>query len=307
VHRTLPLLAVLLLASQANAEGGVFVGSTPCGGVVREFLDLPAANCEVVRWKLFLGLDAKNVAPGPGEASVEYGLDGKRLKKVVYPLTWAVGTGMLERPGAKLFELKRDKRVLRFWKVTDEVVHLLDAERRLLAGNGGFGYALSIALAQQPEPRPAAIAEFSYKLLPLASGPEVYGVFEGRTPCEIARAINLPVSNCLKLKWRVTLFQDPKTQALSRYRLEGALFPRGAREGEITLLDGTPFDPGAQVIRLELPEPERSNYVWGRSAEPLHLMRGDENVLFFLDRTGKLIIGNRDFGYVLSRRAAASS
>jgi hypothetical protein len=32
-------------------------------------------------------------------------------------------------------------------------------------------------------------------------------------------------------------------------------------------------------------------------------MRGDENVLFFLDNGGKLGLGNRDFNYVLSRRA----
>jgi hypothetical protein len=298
------VLVILLLAAQANAEGGIFVGSTPCGAVVRGFLDLPAQNCEVIRWKLFLGLDAKNAAPGPGEASVEYGLDGKRLKKVVYPLTWTVSVGTAERPAATVFELKRDKRVLRLWKITDEVVYLLDGERRLLAGNGGFGYALSIALAQKSEPRPASIAEFSYKLLPLASGPDVYGVFEGRTPCDIAHAINLPVSNCLKLKWRLTLFQDPKTHAATRYRIEGGLFPQGAREGSLTQLDGTPFDPGARVIRLELPEPERSNYVRGRSAEPLYLMRGDENVLLFLESTGRLILGNRDFGYVLSRRHA---
>jgi hypothetical protein len=32
-------------------------------------------------------------------------------------------------------------------------------------------------------------------------------------------------------------------------------------------------------------------------------MRGDENVLFFLDNGGKLGLGNRDFNYVLNRRS----
>jgi hypothetical protein len=38
------------------------------------------------------------------------------------------------------------------------------------------------------------------------------------------------------------------------------------------------------------------------SAEPVYLLRADDDVLLFLDSAGKLGLGNRDFNYVLNRR-----
>ena len=54
----------------------------------------------------------------------------------------------------------------------------------------------------------------------------------------------------------------------------------------------TPFDANARVLRLDPPE----------GAQPIYLMRGDENAVFFIDQVGKLGIGNRDFNYTRSRR-----
>jgi hypothetical protein len=279
------ILLAIACASFAHAEGGIFIGSTPCGPQVARFLGIPAQpKCEIVRWELSLAVDAKNEAPGPATAQVEYGVDGQPLTRV---------------------ELKRGNATQNLWRVSDETLHFLDAKKQLLVGNGAHSYALSFSVARQPEPAPAAAPESTYKLLPVASGANVYGVFEGRTPCEIAKVVNVSApAGCFKLKWRLTLFQDPATKAPASYRLEGSLFPKGPREGALTPLSGTPFDAAAQVVRLELPEAERAGYVRGKSAEPIHLMRGDENVLFFLDTGGRLGLGNRNFNYVLNRRSA---
>lgn len=297
-------LLALVCASHAYAEGGIFIGSTPCGAQVARFLGIAQGQkCEVVRWELSLAVDAKNEQPGPAVAQVEYGVEGQPLTKLKRELTWVASNGTAERTDAQVVELKRGKTSLMLWRVSDETLHFLDAHKQLLVGNGGYSYALSFAVTPKPEPMAAPAPDFTYKLLPLASGANVYGVFEGRTPCEIGKLLNIKTPpGCFKLKWRLTLFQDPQTNAPASYRLEGSLFPKGPREGALTPLSGTPFDAAAQVVRLELPEAERAGYVRGKSAEPIHLMRGDENVLFFLDNGGKLGLGNRDFNYVLNRR-----
>jgi hypothetical protein len=311
VKRIFATLLPLLLAASAvaqvptpAAEGGVFIGSTPCGPALVRFLGLPAQKCDVIRWELTLALDGKTETPGPAIANVEWGVDGRPLKKLQRTLAWEKVNGTAERKDAAAVELQRGQAKLRLWRVNDETLYFLDSRNALLVGNGGFSYALSFALAQQPEAPKAPPPDVTYKLLPLATGAKVYGVFEGRTPCDIAKVINVAApAGCIKLKWRLTLFQDPKTKAPVSYRLEGSLFPAGAREGALTPLDGTPFDAAAKVIRLELPDAERIDDARGKSAQPIHLMRGDENVLFFLDGGGKLGLGNRDFNYVLNRRS----
>jgi hypothetical protein len=299
------ILLAMACASVAHADGGIFVGSTPCGAHVVRFLGIPAqAKCDVVRWELSLAVDAKSETPGPATAQVEYGIDGQPLTKLRRDLAWAAVNGTAERKDAQVVELKRGSASVKLWRVSDETLHFLDAKGQLLVGNGGRGYALSLAGARKPDPPAAAAPDIPYKLLPVTSGANVYGVFEGRTPCEIAKVVNIATpAGCFKLTWRLTLFQDPKTKAPASYRLEGSLFPDGPREGALTPLSGTPFDAAAQVVRLELPDADRAGFIRGKSAEPIHLMRGDENVLFFLDNGGKLGLGNRDFNYVLNRRS----
>ena len=297
IRVALALACFAIPASEALADGGIFVGSTPCDAPVRTFLGIgPKEKCELIRWDLWLALRV-NRTTGPNlVASVEYGLAGKPLKKLKREGLWEKGVGTPEHPDAIVYELSRGKAKLALWKVTDETVYLLDAQRKLLAGNSGWSYALSIALAERPRPGEPAAPEMSYSLLPLAAGPEVYGVFEGRTPCALAQVIGIKVDDaCIKLKWRITLFQDAGTHAATSYRVEGSLFPQGARTGVVTALPGTPFDANARVLRLEPPE----------GAQPIYLMRGDENVVFFLDQAGRIGLGNRDFSYALSRRSAS--
>jgi hypothetical protein len=302
----LPAISAVAQVPSPSVVGGIFIGSTPCGAQVLRFLGIPQpAKCDFVRWELSLAVDAKNEAPGPAVATVEYGVYGQPLTKLKRELSWAAVNGTAERTDAQVVELKRGKATLKLWRVGDETLHFLDSKDRLLVGNSGYSYALSFALTAKADASADAAPDLSYKLLPLASGANVYGVFEGRTPCEIAKVVNIATpAGCFKLKWRLTLFQDPKTKTPASYRLEGSLFPKGPREGALSPLSGTPFDAAAQAVRLELPDAERSTYVKGKSAEPIHLMRGDENVLFFLDNGGKLGLGNRDFNYVLNRRPA---
>src|SRR3954471_5496761 len=301
--RRLFAFALLAAAAQAHAEGGIFVGSTPCGPAVKQFLGLPADRCDVVRWNLSLALDAKSAEPGPAAVNVEFGVDGKRLRKLHRDLAWEISVGTREHKDAKVIELERGKSRLFLWKVTDETLYLLDARRHMLVGNAAFSYALSFAVVDKLQPAGSG-PQPAYKPRPLSAGPTVYGVFEGRTPCDVAAMIDAPLpGGCHRLDWRLTLFQDAKTRGLTTYRLEGSLFGSGPREGDVSPLDGTPFDPTARVLKLELPAAARSEDGAAQGPGPVYLMRGDDDVLFILDRAGKLGLGDRESNYVLSRRA----
>jgi hypothetical protein len=118
-------------------------------------------------------------------------------------------------------------------------------------------------------------------------------IFAGRTPCsEIARQYKLPAGDeCYKLKWKLTLFRDPKTNLPTVYNLQSTLHRQGAIEGKWTIVTGAKTDPKVIIYRLD---PERP--------DGLSFLVGDENVLFFLDEEGRLFAGNADFSYTLNRR-----
>src|SRR5262249_13037659 len=147
--------------------------------------------------------------------------------------------------------------------------------------------------------REAAKPSESYTLSPMATGPSVFGIFGGRSPCRgIARALKIAgVEGCARIKWRITLFQDPDTRAPTTYKVENSLRPKEAREGSWTILRGTDADAKAIVFRLD-----------GTGTEPaLFLLKGDDNVLFFLDHSRKPLVGHADFSYTLNRRMATLS
>ena len=96
-------------------------------------------------------------------------------------------------------------------KVSDALLHLLDEDKSLMNGTGGWSYTLNRAeMAEKPGVE-APTSEMSYPIAPAATGSNVFGVFEGRTPCNgISRELNRPEkAGCIKAKWRVTLYQKP--------------------------------------------------------------------------------------------------
>jgi hypothetical protein len=121
----------------------------------------------------------------------------------------------------------------------------------------------------------------------------VFGVFEGRTPAlGIARELKIdPDGERMKAKWRVTLYRDPGTKAPTTYKVEGTLHRKGLREGTWSAARGG----GAGVVY----------HLAAANAEAdLFLLKGDDNVLFFLGKDRKPLVGHADFSYTLNRRDA---
>ena len=127
---------------------------------------------------------------------------------------------------------------------------------------------------------------------PIPKDKPVYGVFEGRPPCqEIARQLKVDVSrDCIKLKWRLFLFQDKNGQPTT-YLLFGSFYREESREGNWKISKGSKTDPGAIIYELDPDKPGKTFY----------LLKGDDNVIFILDENKTPRVGNKDFSYTLNR------
>jgi hypothetical protein len=184
-------------------------------------------------------------------------------------------------------------------RIDANLLQVLTSDRHLMVGNGGFSFTLN--RVERAEPRLSAAAarsepDMSYQISALAKGPNVFGVFEGRSPClGIARQLKITVHPaCSRAKWRVTLYQDAETRAPTTYKVEGTLHLDGPREGTWTLVQGTRSDPHAMVYQLAPTA----------SASAMLLMKGDDNVLFMLEENGAPLVGHGDFSYTLNRHDA---
>jgi len=121
----------------------------------------------------------------------------------------------------------------------------------------------------------------------------VVGVFDGRTPCqELASQLKEKTTpECIKIKWRLTLYQDSPGSPSGNYELLGFVYKKDTpRTGRWHGIPGTFVNPEAIVYQLDQ-----------EGGSPLYLQKGDDNILFFLDQDKKLMVGNRDFSYTLNR------
>jgi hypothetical protein len=127
----------------------------------------------------------------------------------------------------------------------------------------------------------------------ISPGPHLFGYFEGRSPCqEIIHILNAPdKAECIKIKWQLVLYQDPVTRTPTTYALGGFAWRNPPKTGKWRILKGCQEDPDAVVYQL----------YDDNSGSFLSFMRGDDNVIFFLDRDGKLLVGNEKFSYTLNR------
>ena len=127
---------------------------------------------------------------------------------------------------------------------------------------------------------------------PFPSGKGVYGLFEGRGACqELAAVLKREVSpECFKTKWGLYLYQNPDTQVPTTYVLEGSFFRQAIRKGNWRITKGSKEDPDDLVIELE-----------ADNQQTIYLLKGDDNVLFFLDNDKNILTGNEHFNYTLNR------
>lgn len=211
--------------------------------------------------------------------------------------TWSIAMGTKADPDAEVLQLySEDSQVaVSFVKLSDDILHVLNRDQSLMLGNASWSYTLNRTDNQSPLPMDGPVnpgPEATRPLIPeLPSGSSILGVYEGRSPChEIVFEILVvtPYPDCLKIKLRLTLYQDQETSAPSTYMAMGT---STIREGTWTTLQGTRDDPEAVVYQIHSDDPEK----------PVSFLKADENHLFLLDRDLRLLAGNALFSYTLSR------
>ena len=294
----------------ADPQGSVaveFVGSTPGGALPREFLGGLATNaeCHYIKWQIKLLTNQSAGLPASYDLVAQYHVPARNNPnqseegpKVASHGTCELVKGAKSNPDAVVYRISAEKsrQSLSFVKVNDNLLHLLNPDGSLMIGGGGASYTLN--RADRAEKRvDASLAmsapDMSYKIAPLATGPTVFGVYEGRSPCHgIARELKLPQhAGCMKVKWRVTLYKDPNTSAPTTYKVEGSLHRQSAREGTWSIVRGARTDPDAIVYQLN-PTPTEA---------ALLLLKADDNVLFFLNQDREPMVGHAEFSYTLNR------
>lgn len=298
------LLSVLLLAcilfinscsgaSVANALSSktVLVGSTPGDSLIKSLLTIGAERVDFIKWDLILN-EAENGSKsfslnlvfGEGQPNTrDFKGGGEKLSfEGVYLI--------LKGEKSDIYELKSEnsRTAILLVKLNDNLFHLLTPDKKLMVGGNGWSYTLSRkdALASSPPVLPSWTTSFSGDAAQQVT-------FGGRTPClDFAKQYNLQVSNdCMRIKWKLILFRDSKTNNPTTYALQNTLNYPKITEGKWTIIKGIKTNSEAIIYRLDPDKPDES----------VSFLVGDENVLFFLDKENQLLTGNSDFSFTLNR------
>ncbi len=296
VIKTFLAACVLLTISCSGASTAyvlssktVLVGSTPGDSLIKSLLAIsPDKQIDFIRWDLTLNQsenDSKtfilNIVFGEGQPNTN-GFKGGG-EKFSFEGTYAVSKNIYE------LKNKKTSTKISLIKLNDNLFHILTPDNKLMVGNGGWSYTLNRkdSPAKSSAGLPSRIAS-----LPDDTAQEV--IFDGRTPClNFAKQYNLQVGNdCHKLKWKLTLFRDSKTNKPTTYALQTTLNRPNITEGKWTIIKGIKNNSEAIIYQLDL----------GKPNESLSFLVGDENVLFFLDKENQLFTGNSDFSFTLNRR-----
>lgn len=312
----LALLSLIFISSvtplvpPGSITFGVFVASSPCNAVSGLLLQIPAtANCEMIKWNLTLYLDANTLTPTTYKLTGVYGLAeqgtnglSKGGTKVEREGKWTIVRGTKVNPDAVVYQLYtgRPQESVSFLKVDHNLLHLLDRDKSLAIGTAGWSYTLNrtgnvgrnMQQASPPATSPLQLAPIT-SASPVTPDSSILGRFVGRSPChDVARELNKAVNaDCMKVKWDLTLYQDPGTLTATTYELRGTFYRQRVREGKWTIVRGTKANPNAVVYQLDPDKPQGS----------LCFLKADNNILFFLDRERNLMLGNGDFSYTLNK------
>jgi hypothetical protein len=264
------LCILVLLGSSLAAKERTYIGSTPADRTIREFLGIPLTDSiDFIRWKLALSVTGYTL-------ECQYGISKPNTNGFIDEKRVAI-TGTSKKDGIHYHLLNNGKN-LHIIEINASIVHFADDKDRLLTGNGGFSYALNSVNG-----KPTDLFNFPSKETPLKNAM----VYEGRTPCNIlSDAVGMGrASNCYKLKWHFTFYIDPATGKPSYYVKKG-----NTAKGAWEIVKGK---DGRTIYKVN-PTPE--------DTYTLYFVKAGDNILFFTDPAGNLLIGTEDFSFTLNRK-----
>ena len=263
-----------LIASCTSGKETTYVGCTPANTVVKTFLGIPLTDSvDFIRWKLVLG-------NGHYYLKCNYGVSRPNTNGFWDGGKWIEMNGELKKE-RNYYSLQKQDETLKVLELNASLIHLLDGQKNLLVGTGGFGFTLNAE---------KSLTTDQVNLVSKGTVLKDSMVFVGRTPCANF-SINPPSPACIKMKWKIVLYTDTRTHEPTTYllnRSNSLPLEYPGKTGTWKIVTGK---DGRIIYELRP----------GNETAPTYLLKLDENILAFTDSKGNLLVGNEDFGYTLSR------
>ena len=249
----------------------IYIGSTPATNTtVRSFLGIPIADSvDFIKWKLVIARDDYFL-------QYQYGISKPNTDGFINDGKKVELKGKITKDKNYYF-LHSENKTLGVLQLNNNLLHFLNPDKSLLKGNGGWSYTINKENASSTDQVNILSKQLSLK--------DSFA-FEGRTPCWNFGLIH-PSPACIKMKWYVVLYADPKTNKPTTYHLNG----NNRREGGVR--------GSWQIIRGK---DGRIIYQLGSDKDSIYLLKFDENILVFTDVTGNLLVGDKNFSFTLSKR-----
>jgi hypothetical protein len=265
-------LLTLFFFSFAGATPDSYTGSTPAGVVVRTFLGISLKDSiDFIRWQLTLNNSSYTLDCnyGIGKPNTNGFIDGGKKIKL---------SGSIYKQ-EHYYVLQNGNKVLKIASINSNLLHFLDANNKLVVGNGGWSYTLN-----NTNPEPDATINFNL----MRSAFKDSMVLEGRSPCGVPGII--PQGKlCYKLKWYIVLYTDDATNKSGTYKVYGT--PWREQRGRTGNWKSISAKDGHIIFRLDKDD----------GSVLLNLLQLDNNIFVFTDAGAKLLVGDQDFSYTLNR------
>src|SRR5436190_5928657 len=129
-------LCLLLIVSCGNGKERAYTGSTPADAVIRSFLGIPLTDSvDFIRWKLMVGDKDYQLQCnyGIGKNNTNGFINGGRKIEL---------KGSLKKD-KNYYELQNGDKTLKVAELNTDLLHLLNDDKTLLVGNGGWSYTLN--------------------------------------------------------------------------------------------------------------------------------------------------------------------
>ena len=284
-----------------------FEATTSCGISIKKILGINTDDkSQMMRWELILDKDSKKLTPTTFKLSYEYGIpkQGTRgfmngSKKVELDGTWKFEKGIATNREAIVITLVTPGSPvsLSFLQADENILHFLDDTKHLMVGSAAWSYTLN---RKDPVPgnKFAPVPCLSSQIVTTS---DTVGIFDGRTPCndKLTSINNISLDGCQGIKCQLILLQDVTTHTPSSFILRTIYVGNGDNNiysitGKWKMMQRAANDATTLIYQLK-PDSNKSD-------DQLLLLKGDDNILYFVDNECRLLVGNSYLSYTLNRK-----
>lgn len=272
--KLLLMLFVILTGNFASAKDLDYTASTPAGAELRDFLGINQGDSlDFIRWSLRI-IDNKTF-----ELECKYGISRPNTNGFIDEKKVKL-SGVAEVNGARMV-LKHKLKSLAMLVLNENIIHLLNKDGTMMIGNAGWSYTLN------------AMQKVPTQELKLASFKNHFDdsvVFIGRTPCRGIEELMIKKTRpeCYKKKWIISLYKEKPDANSGTYKI-----------GTVDTRDG----------KWTLKKEKSNNIIYSldlNNGNTIDLLQTDANIVYIMDPTGGLMVGDHDFSYSLSRKKVIS-